>query len=333
MRDVNMGWLVRYAHSNGASMFFVVVYIHVFRGLYYLSYLRPRGFLWGVGVVILFLMILTAFMGYVLPWGQMSFWGATVITNLVSAIPSIGTMVVVWLWGGYAVASATLNRFFSLHFFLPFVILVFVFLHFYFLHRDGSTNPLGVWFYVDRVPFFPYYYVKDFYGLLLFLIFFCYFVFFLPNILGHSDNYILANPIVTPPHIVPEWYFLPFYAVLRSIPDKLFGVLALLMSIGILFLLPIIGMRRCFLPKMYVYYKFLFWFFSFNWLLMLWLGSQSVESPYLEVSQLTTSSYFFYFILLYIVILIDEFFDRLWYFNFNAGVLASGFKVESYMKS
>lgn len=242
MRDVNYGWLIRYIHANGASMFFIVVYMHTFRGLYYSSYTHPRELLWNVGVTILFLMIATAFMGYVLPWGQMSFWGATVITNLFSAIPVLGGDIVVWLWGGYSIANATLVRFFSLHFFFPIIIAALVALHLHLLHLSGSSNPIGQNASPSKIFFTPYYIVKDLYGVLLFLIFFTLFVFFYPNILGHSDNYIPANPLVTPAHIVPEWYFLPFYAVLRSIPDKLLGVIALAACIIILYFLPFISM-------------------------------------------------------------------------------------------
>jgi len=242
MRDVNYGWLIRYIHANGASMFFIVVYSHTFRGLYYSSYTQPRQLLWNVGVTILFLMIATAFMGYVLPWGQMSFWGATVITNLFSAIPVLGSDIVVWLWGGYSIANATLVRFFSLHFFFPIIIAALVGLHLHLLHLSGSSNPIGQNVNPSKIFFTPYYIVKDLYGVITFLIFFTLFVFFYPNVLGHSDNYIPANPLVTPAHIVPEWYFLPFYAVLRSIPDKLLGVMALAACIVVLYFLPFISM-------------------------------------------------------------------------------------------
>ena len=238
MRDVNYGWLLRYIHANGASVFFIVVYIHLLRGLYYGSFLYPREFLWISGVIILLLMILTAFMGYILPWGQMSFRGATVITNLASTIPVIGEKLVIWLWGGFSVANPTLNRFFSLHYLFPFLILGLVMLHLLFLHEIGSNNPLGINFKVDRIPFTPYFTIKDLYSVVLFFIFFAYIIFFIPNTLGHPDNYIPANPELTPEHIVPEWYFLPFYAILRSVPDKFGGVCALLLAILILVLLP-----------------------------------------------------------------------------------------------
>jgi quinol-cytochrome oxidoreductase complex cytochrome b subunit len=240
MRDVNYGWLLRYLHMNGASMFFIAVYIHIFRGLYYGSYKAPRELLWMIGVVILLLMMATAFMGYVLPWGQMSFWGATVITNLFSAIPVVGDSVVTLLWGGFAVDNPTLNRFFSLHYLLPFVILGVVVVHILALHRFGSNNPTGIDMKgpQDSIPFHPYYTVKDMYGLGVFMLFYAFWVFFAPMALGDPDNFIPANPLSTPEHIVPEWYFLPFYAILRSIPDKLTGVLAMGASIAVLFILP-----------------------------------------------------------------------------------------------
>ena len=238
MRDLNYGWLLRYIHANGASMFFIVVYIHTFRGIYYSSFLHPRQGLWVVGVFILLLMIITAFLGYVLPWGQMSFWGATVITNLITAVPVVGKNILIWLWGGFAINNATLNRFFSLHYLLPFIIIGLVGIHILFLHEHGSNNPLGIISDFDKSPFSPYYIIKDLYGIILFLIFFSIFIFFFPNTLGHPDNYLPANPLVTPPHIVPEWYFLPFYAILRSIPDKELGVIAMLASILSLLTLP-----------------------------------------------------------------------------------------------
>ena len=240
MRDVNYGWLIRYIHANGASFFFIVVYIHIFRGLYYGSYKAPRELLWMLGVVILLLMMATAFMGYVLPWGQMSFWGATVITNLFSAIPLVGESIVTLLWGGFSVDNPTLNRFFSLHYLLPFVIVGVVVLHIVALHRFGSNNPLGIDVRGDQdtVSFHPYYTVKDMFGLSVFLTIMAAVVFFLPNSMGHPDNYIPANPMVTPAHIVPEWYFLPFYAILRAVPDKLLGVLAMFAAIAVLFVLP-----------------------------------------------------------------------------------------------
>ena len=240
MRDVNYGWMLRYIHMNGASMFFIAVYIHIFRGIYYGSFKAPRELLWIIGVLILLLMMATAFMGYVLPWGQMSFWGATVITNLFSALPVVGGKVVTLLWGGFSVDNPTLNRFFSLHYLLPFVILGVVVIHIIALHRFGSNNPTGIDMKgpQDQIPFHPYYTVKDMYGLGVFMLFFAFWVFFAPVALGDPDNFIPANPLSTPEHIVPEWYFLPFYAILRSIPDKLTGVLAMGASIAVLFILP-----------------------------------------------------------------------------------------------
>src|SRR3990167_7162215 len=240
MRDVNYGWLLRYIHMNGASFFFIAVFVHIFRGMYYGSYKAPRELLWIFGVIIFLLMMATAFMGYVLPWGQMSFWGATVITNLFSAIPVVGTTIVEWLWGGFSVDNPTLNRFFALHYLLPFILVALVILHLVALHRHGSNNPTGVEVKTpkDTIPFHPYYTIKDFVGFGVYFIIFAGFIFFAPNYLGHTDNYIEANPMVTPPHIVQEWYFLPFYAILRSVPNKLVGVIAMFSAIGVLFALP-----------------------------------------------------------------------------------------------
>lgn len=238
MRDVNNGWLIRYLHANGASMFFIVVYCHLFRGLFYGSYMFPRQLLWVSGVVIFLLMMATGFMGYVLPWGQMSFWGATVITNLFSAIPVVGSSIVEWLWGGFSVGNATLNRFFSLHYLLPFVIAGLVIVHLSLLHTDGSSNPLGVNTNVQTISFYPYFYVKDLFAFFILVFFLSVIIVYYPNSLGHPDNYIPANPMSTPAHIVPEWYFLPFYAILRSIPDKLGGVLAMFGAIVVLMILP-----------------------------------------------------------------------------------------------
>nr|BBD14112.1 apocytochrome b [Ophirina amphinema] len=294
MRDVNYGWLIRYIHANGASMFFIVVYIHVFRGLYYGSYNAPRELLWCVGVIILLAMMATAFMGYVLPWGQMSFWGATVITNLFSAIPYIGQDIVLWLWGGFSVDNATLNRFFSLHYLLPFVIAGLVGLHLLLLHEDGSNNPIGISAKYDTIPFTPYYYVKDLFGVFAFATFFATFVYFYPNALGHPDNYIEANPLVTPPHIVPEWYFLPFYAILRSIPDKLGGVIAMFASIIVLLLLPFINTSKIRSSQFRPLHRKLFWLFIVDLFILTWIGGQVPESPYIEIGQAATIFYFLY---------------------------------------
>jgi len=240
MRDVNYGWLIRYMHSNGASMFFIAVYIHIFRGLYYGSYKAPREVLWLLGIVIYLLMMATGFLGYTLPWGQMSFWGATVITNFFSAIPVVGEFITQWLWGSFAVDNTTLQRFFSLHYLLPFVIAGVVVLHIWALHVPGNNNPLGIDVKgpADTVPFHPYYTIKDLFAIAVFLLFFSYFIFFAPNFLGHADNYIQANRLVTPPHIVPEWYYLPLYAILRSVPDKLMGVILMFSAIVVWAFLP-----------------------------------------------------------------------------------------------
>lgn len=299
MRDVVYGWLLRYIHANGASMFFIVVYMHTFRGLYYSSYLYPKEPLWVVGVIILLLMILTAFMGYVLPWGQMSFWGATVITNLVSAVPFVGNDIVVWLWGGYSIDNATLNRFFSFHYVFPFIIIGLVGVHILFLHEHGSNNPLGVHFKVDSISMYPYYIIKDLLGVILFLIFFSYFVFFSPNILGHPDNYIPANPMVTPPHIVPEWYFLPFYAILRSIPSKLGGVIALLAAILSLILLPFIIKVDTRSADFRPFMRIAFWWFVVVTFILGWIGSKPIAYPYLIIGQIATFLYFFILLILF----------------------------------
>lgn len=298
MTDVNNGWLIRYTHANGASMFFIVVYCHIFRGLYYGSYIYPRGLLWASGVIIFLLMMATAFMGYVLPWGQMSFWGATVITNLFSAIPLVGQSIVEWLWGGFSVSNATLNRFFSLHYLLPFVIAGLVLLHLSLLHKDGSNNPLGINTNVDYVPFYPYYYVKDLFAFFVFASVFAFFVFFYPNLLGHPDNYIPANPLVTPAHIVPEWYFLPFYAILRSIPDKLGGVVAMISAILVLLLLPVINTSEIRSSKFRPIFAFFYWFLVADFVILGWIGQKPVESPYIEIGMAATVFYFVFLLIL-----------------------------------
>jgi len=295
MRDVNGGWLMRYMHANGASMFFIVVYCHIFRGLYYGSYMAPRELLWCSGVVIFLLMMATAFMGYVLPWGQMSFWGATVITNLFSVA---GQWVVDWLWGGFSVDNPTLNRFFSLHFLMPFLIAGMVLAHLALLHRDGSNNPLGIESSSDKISFYPYYYVKDLFSFMLFVVFFSVFLFYYPNFLGHPDNYIPANPMVTPHHIVPEWYFLPFYAILRSIPDKLGGVLAMGGAIVILLFLPFINTSEVRSSTFRPIYRKLFWFIFADFLLLGWIGQEVVEYPFEQIGLAATVFYFLYFLVL-----------------------------------
>ncbi len=300
MRDVNYGWLIRYLHMNGATMFFIAVYIHIFRGLYYGSYKAPRELLWMLGVVILLLMMMTAFMGYVLPWGQMSFWGATVITNLFSAVPWVGDSIVTWLWGGYAVDNPTLNRFYSLHYLLPFVIVAVVVLHLWALHRFGSNNPLGIdtGGPQDSIPFHPYYTVKDMFGLAVFLIVFAGFVFFAPNFFGEPDNYIPANPMVTPPHIVPEWYLLPFYAILRSIPNKLLGVIAMFGSIFVLFFLPWLDRSPVRSARFRPLYKQFFWILLFVCIVLGYCGANPPEGWYVVASRIATAWYFLHFLVI-----------------------------------
>ena len=298
MRDVNNGWLIRYIHANGASFFFIVVYIHIFRGLYYGSYITPREALWCSGVTIFILMMATAFMGYVLPWGQMSFWGATVITNLFSAIPFIGKDIVDWLWGGFAVDNPTLNRFFSLHFTFPFVIVGAVLIHLILLHEVGSNNPLGITLKTENIPFYPYFYTKDLFGLIiLFLIFFI-FVFYYPNTLGHPDNYIEANPMKTPLHIVPEWYFLPFYAILRSIPDKIGGVIAMFGSLIILLTIPFSNSSEIRSTAFRPVFKVCYWLLVIAFLLLGWVGQCPVEYPYTEIGVISMIYYFLFFLII-----------------------------------
>lgn len=315
MRDVNYGWLMRYIHAVGASMFFTVVYIHIFRGLYYGSYKAPREILWWLGVIILILMMATAFMGYVLPWGQMSFWGATVITNLFSAFPVVGEHIVTLLWGGFSVDNPTLNRFFALHYLLPFLIIGVVALHLMALHQRGSNNPLGIDMKgpQDSIPFHPYYTIKDFLGFGVFFIVFAWFVFFSPNSLGHPDNYIPANPMVTPAHIVPEWYFLPFYAILRSIPNKLLGVLAMFGSLIVLFFLPWLDASKVRSATFRPMYKIAFWTIVIDCIVLTYAGGQTADwgvllafdaswMPDVSVARIAAFYYFFYMLILLPVI-------------------------------
>ncbi|MDX1922094.1 MAG: cytochrome b N-terminal domain-containing protein [Alphaproteobacteria bacterium] len=313
MRDVDYGWLVRYIHMNGASMFFIAVYIHIFRGLYYGSYKQPRELLWILGVLILLLMMATAFMGYVLPWGQMSFWGATVITNLFSAIPLIGDTIVTWLWGGFSVDNPTLTRFFALHFLMPFVILGVVFLHIAALHVSGSNNPLGIEPKSDKdtVPFSPYYTVKDLFGVCVFLIVYAAFVFYAPNYMGHPDNYTPANPMVTPAHIVPEWYFLPFYAILRSftidivvpftdiiiISSKLGGVLLMFGSIAMMFILPWLDTSPVRSARFRPLYQKFFWLHMAVCITLGFMGAKPPEGIYTITSQICTFLYFAHYLI------------------------------------
>jgi ubiquinol-cytochrome c reductase cytochrome b subunit len=298
MRDVEGGWFLRYMHANGASMFFIVVYLHIFRGLYYGSYASPRELVWCVGVIILLLMILTAFIGYVLPWGQMSFWGATVITSLASAIPVVGDSIVVWLWGGFSVDNATLNRFYSLHYLFPFIIAGASLVHIAALHQYGSNNPLGVNSSVDKVPLFPYLYVKDLVAWVIFALGFSYFVFFDPNVLGHPDNYIPANPMSTPAHIVPEWYFLPVYAILRSIPNKLGGVAAIGLVFASLLALPFINTSPVRSLNFRPLYRKFYWLLVADCLVLGWIGMMPVEDPYVIIGQLASVYFFVYFLII-----------------------------------
>jgi ubiquinol-cytochrome c reductase cytochrome b subunit len=298
MRDVNYGWLLRYLHANGASMFFIAVYIHIFRNLYYGSYKAPREVLYLLGIIIFILMMATAFMGYVLPWGQMSFWGATVITNLFSAIPVVGDWIVSLLWGGYSVGNPTLNRFFALHYLLPFMTVGVVVLHVWALHVVGQNNPTGVPVKSgkDAVPFTPYATIKDLFATIIFIMFFAWWVFFLPNYLGHADNYIPANPAVTPAHIVPEWYFLPFYAILRAIPDKLGGVVAMFGAIVVLALVPWLDTSRVRSANYRPLYRQFFWLFVAVCVLLGWLGAKPAEGGYVIATRFATAWYFIHFL-------------------------------------
>jgi ubiquinol-cytochrome c reductase cytochrome b/c1 subunit len=300
MRDVNYGWLLRYLHATGASMFFIAVYIHIFRGMYYGSYKEPREVLWILGVIIYLLMMATGFLGYTLPWGQMSFWGATVITNFFSAFPGIGEPLVTWLWGGYGVGSPTLNRFFSLHYLLPFVIAGVVILHIWALHVSGQNNPAGIEPKSDKdvVPFTPYATAKDSFAIACFCLLFAWFVFYVPNYLGHADNYVPANPAVTPAHIVPEWYYLPFYAILRAIPNKLMGVLALFGSIGILAFLPWLDTSKVRSARYRPLYRQFFWLFFAVCIGLGWLGAKPAEGIYVVLARILTVYYFAHFIII-----------------------------------
>ncbi len=300
MRDVNYGWMIRYMHANGASMFFIAVYIHMFRGMYYGSYKAPREVLWMLGVVIYLIMMATAFMGYVLPWGQMSFWGAKVITNLFSAIPFFGDMITTWLWGGYSVDNPTLNRFFSLHYLLPFVLAGVIGLHIWALHVPGNNNPTGVEIKSgqDAIPFHPYYTMKDLFAIVVFLLFFAAWLFYAPNYLGHAINYEPANPLVTPAHIVPEWYYLPFYAILRAIPSKLGGVIAMFGSILILFALPWLDTSKVRSGNYRPIFKGFFWIFAIVCVALGYLGSKPADGVYVMWARILTAYYFAHFIII-----------------------------------
>nr|YP_009378652.1 cytochrome b [Anastrepha fraterculus]ARH56149.1 cytochrome b [Anastrepha fraterculus] len=294
-RDVNYGWLLRTLHANGASFFFICIYLHIGRGIYYGSYLFTPT--WLVGVLILFLVMATAFMGYVLPWGQMSFWGATVITNLLSAIPYLGIDLVQWVWGGFAVDNATLTRFFTFHFILPFIVLAMTLIHLLFLHQTGSNNPIGLNSNIDKIPFHPYFTYKDIVGFIIMIMALLLLTLINPYLLGDPDNFIPANPLVTPVHIQPEWYFLFAYAILRSIPNKLGGVIALVLSIAILAILPFYHLSNFRGIQFYPVNKILFWIMVVTVILLTWIGARPVEDPYVLVGQILTVIYFLYYII------------------------------------
>nr|QWB85662.1 cytochrome b [Sarmydus sp. N117] len=294
-RNVNYGWLIRTLHANGASFFFICLYTHIGRGLYYSSYLLKET--WLIGVTIFFLVMATAFLGYVLPWGQMSFWGATVITNLVSAIPFLGNTIVQWIWGGFAINNPTLTRFFAFHFLFPFIVTALVIIHLLFLHQTGSNNIIGTKSNIDKIPFHPYFSFKDFLGFLIMLLLLVILTLNSPYLLGDPDNFTPANPMVTPIHIQPEWYFLFAYAILRSIPNKLGGVLALVMSIAILYTMPFLGKKKFQSNMFYPMNKILFWFLLTNIILLTWIGARPVEEPFVLTGQILTITYFSYFIL------------------------------------
>nr|QGW56732.1 cytochrome b [Korinchia angustiabdomena] len=294
-RNVNYGWLLRTLHANGASFFFICIYLHVGRGMYYGSYLFTPT--WLSGTIILFLVMATAFMGYVLPWGQMSFWGATVITNLLSAIPYLGTDLVQWIWGGFAVDNATLTRFFTFHFILPFIVLAAVMIHLLFLHQTGSNNPMGLNSNLDKIPFHPYFSYKDITGFIIMLMLLTILTLWNPYLLGDPDNFIPANPLVTPIHIQPEWYFLFAYAILRSIPNKLGGVIALVMSIAILMIMPFYNLSKFRGIPFYPMNQILFWIMVTIIILLTWIGARPVENPYVIIGQILTIFYFMYYLI------------------------------------
>lgn len=294
-RDVNYGWLLRTIHANGASFFFICIYLHVGRGIYYGSYLFTPT--WIIGVIILFLVIGTAFIGYVLPWGQISFWGATVITNLLSAVPYLGLDLVQWIWGGFAVDNATLTRFFTFHFILPFIVLAITIIHLLFLHQTGSNNPIGLNSNTDKIPFHPYFTYKDIVGFIIIIFLLISLILINPNLLGDPDNFIPANPLVTPAHIQPEWYFLFAYAILRSIPNKLGGVIALVLSIAILIILPFYNLRKFRGIQFYPINQILFWIIVVTVILLTWIGARPVEEPYVLIGQILTVIYFLYYLI------------------------------------
>ena len=298
MRDVPNGWLIRYTHANGASMFFIVVYLHIFRGLYYGSYIKPRETLWCSGVLLFILMMATAFTGYVLPWGQMSFWGATVITSLVTVIPYAGREILDWIWGGYTVNNPTLQRFYSIHFLLPFVIAGVTLIHLALLHKHGSNSPIGSDTGVDDVPFYPYFFSKDLFAFTVFLFIFGSFVFYAPNVLNHPDNYIPADPMETPAHVVPEWYFLAFYAMLRSIPHKAGGIATMGGSIVVLFLIPWLNTSKVRSATFRPLYRIAYWVLVATWAILMWVGQCPVEDVFGVVGRMATVYYFVFFLVL-----------------------------------
>nr|YP_010998242.1 cytochrome b [Plecia hardyi]WPM86399.1 cytochrome b [Plecia hardyi] len=302
-RNVNYGWFLRTLHANGASFFFICIYLHIGRGIYYGSYMYTHT--WMIGVLLLFAVMGTAFMGYVLPWGQMSFWGATVITNLLSAVPYLGQMLVQWVWGGFAVDNATLTRFYSIHFLLPFIVMALTMIHLLFLHQTGSSNPLGLNSNIDKIPFHPYFSFKDIFGFIILLMTLLMLNLMNPYLLGDPDNFIPANPLVTPIHIQPEWYFLFAYAILRSIPNKLGGVIALVISIAILFILPFYNMSNFKGTQFYPINQLMFWMMLITVILLTWIGARPVEAPYIITGQILTINYFMYFI-------ISPFMTKLW---------------------
>nr|ARH10731.1 cytochrome b [Laingia psammae] len=292
-RNINFGWLIRSFHANGASMFFIMIYIHISRGIYMNSFNFKMT--WIIGVILLLLTMMTAFVGYVLPWGQMSFWGATVITNLLSAIPYLGNSIVIWIWGGFSINNATLTRFFSIHFILPFIIMLFTMIHLFFLHITGSNNPLGINSNFDKISFSPYFIIKDLIGLIMFMWMFLILTLIFPYLLNDHNNFIMANPMITPNHIQPEWYFLFSYSILRAVPNKLGGVIALLMSILILLILPMLTKKNFLSTKFYPLNKILFWMFMMTFFMLTWIGMQPVEYPFINLGQIFTIMYFSYF--------------------------------------
>ena len=297
MRNVNNGWIIRYIHANGASIFFIIVYCHIFRGIYFGSYIKPRQLLWISGVIIFILMMATAFIGYVLPWGQMSFWGVTVITNIFSAIPFVGKSIVEWLWGGFSIGNPTLNRFFSFHYLFPFLIVGVTIIHLALLHINGSNNPIGLESPSNKISFYPYFYVKDLLAFFFLIFLFSFLIFYYPNLLGHSLNYIPADSMSTPSDIVPEWYFLPFYAILKAVPHKIGGILLMGGSLIILFILPFIHFSEIRSANFKLIYKFIFWLILITFILLMWVGQKSTEQPYVGIGQFLTFTYFFLFLI------------------------------------